>query len=352
MTEDEKQRIFQTLDCGDKRYYVYALCTDDGPFYIGKGAGERVLQHMEAAELAAESVQSDDTLSEEEKNMRIRALSEKIQTILDNKQQLIHVIIKWGLSEHEAFMCESSLINLLNFNLFEGKKIKHLTNIVNGHASNAEKASVADQKTCARTLEQFLQECALQERDISGIKEDVAFIKINSTYGNCRDKNGLPDIEKVRDCVAGTWEIAKWRQKKIKYVFALYRGRVVGIFHVNRISSSLGEAYAEGLLGFPSFPPEDRKMDRLVSQFATIESAHQVLSSKDYAKFEEKLKKTDKNKQEKPKDIVLSEWRKRIYFIFDNEIIPDDLKCYQNCILTKKTNSDYFKGQSTVLYNF
>ena len=63
LNKDEKGRIFKTMECGKKRYYVYALCTEDGPFYIGKGTADRVMQHLEAANLAENSIKSNDTLS-------------------------------------------------------------------------------------------------------------------------------------------------------------------------------------------------------------------------------------------------------------------------------------------------
>ena len=43
MTPEENKRIEDTLGIGPSSYYVYALCTDSGPFYIGKGKGLRRL---------------------------------------------------------------------------------------------------------------------------------------------------------------------------------------------------------------------------------------------------------------------------------------------------------------------
>lgn len=112
MKPEEEERVVKTLETGHEKHYVYALCTHDGvPFYIGKGCGRRVLDHRDAAEQAKESIASDDSLSDVEKARKIEELTEKLKTIL-NEPNLQMVIIKWGLTEGEAFMCESALINL------------------------------------------------------------------------------------------------------------------------------------------------------------------------------------------------------------------------------------------------
>ena len=66
MDEQEKKRVFQTLSGGGTRndnFYVYALCSGNVPFYIGKGRGERILNHETCALMAKESIEADDTLS-------------------------------------------------------------------------------------------------------------------------------------------------------------------------------------------------------------------------------------------------------------------------------------------------
>ncbi len=196
-----------------------------------------------------------------------------------------------------------------------------------------------------------------QVKDISGIKiskkVNVAFIKINANYKKCLNEAGNPDMNRVRECAAGTWPIAEKRRKEIEYVFALQEGMVVGIFHVKDVKV-VGDAYAadKAMPGFPSFPPEARKMDRWVSQFESLAAAKQALSPDDYDEFEKRLTKLDANKQERSKERVLSQWREKVYFIFDDEIIPDDLKAFENCILTRDGKMDYFKSQWPVLFNF
>ena len=176
MTIEEENRLVQTLDSGVNRYYVYALCKQDGtPFYIGKGCGNRVLNHENVAQLAKDTIDADDTLTEAEKAEKLAKQTEKIRIIIQQDVNPLKVIIKWGPSEQEAFMCESSIINLLGFMSGKDISLAALNKMVKGHASKQEKDSVADVKTKARSIESFLNEVAIPERGIEEIDRRVAF---------------------------------------------------------------------------------------------------------------------------------------------------------------------------------
>lgn len=346
MTEDERKRVFQTLAEGKNKYYVYALC--DGkkvPFYIGKGTGARVEQHIADADVIMRMV---------EENNPPAKVSDKIKRLIAERGAVQCVIIKWGLSENEAFMCESALMNLLEF--FRDVKIEQLTNIANGHASEAEKNSVADISTKARTLQQFLEECAIQSRELEEVRigdrvPHVAFIKINELYRECLNENGEADPEKVEEVTRAMWPLGQGRQD-LEYVFALYHQRVVGVFHVAFISEPVCDVYkTEGKLpNFPKFPPALRQIDKWKAQFATVDEAREKLNSSEFELFyNDLLKKVDKRENQTPQT-VLKNHRTRVYFQFD-DYVPQELQGFRDCIITDSNRPTHFSGRNPVVFN-
>ncbi len=349
ITKEEEGRIVQTLITPANKYYVYALCKRDRtPFYIGKGSGARVLQHRDAAQQAKESIESDGTLTGEEKEEKISELTKKLQTILDENTDLQMLIIKWGLTENEALMCESALINLLEFT--KETTVEELTNIVNGHASKAEKETSSDVKTKARTLERFLKECAIPERAIDGIREKVVFVKIHEFYPKCINREGLADNEKVKECVRGNWTIDRNRRDKIRYIFALYRRRVVGVFRIRRVSREVGEEYHFGLKGFPVFPEAERVLDRNIARFSSMKDAKKNLDPNSFNALKAFLK-SKRTATRRTDNAVLSKLRTRIYFEIDDNI-PEELAQFRDCLLKKEGNKGFFAGQYPIRYNF
>ena len=78
-------------------YYVYALTDprDNKIFYIGKGINNRIFQHEEKLDNSNKS--------------------NRIKEILSSGNKIKKLIISYGLSEKEAFVAESALINIMNY---------------------------------------------------------------------------------------------------------------------------------------------------------------------------------------------------------------------------------------------
>lgn len=133
--------------------YVYALCNERGiPFYIGQGQGARLLGHEKEVERKIQSGASYNDLGAKHKAICKAGLG------------LRRVIIKWGLTKQEALMCESALINFVEYVAAGSGKVISLTNKSDGHSSDPEKMSRAGDKTVARTLDDFVRECGAEER--------------------------------------------------------------------------------------------------------------------------------------------------------------------------------------------
>lgn len=368
LTVEERKRLDITLSETNpaRKFYVYALCDRGVPFYIGKGEGLRVLAHENDAQ-AMQLVQDNiaDLLCErggltpEEEARYKRILTEKLSQIRDSKARgdFSSVIIKWGLTSAEAFMCESALINLLR--TLEGKSVLPLTNLVNGHASDAEAKSVANVKTAARDIPTFLSECAVATRELSELKDlgyegRVAIVRINQLYPRCI-VDGKVNPDYVKDCTRGAWTIADWRLDSLKYLIALYRSRVVGIYRITRVSEGLhAEWHKSRLLDFPTFPENQRTLDRIVAQYASREEADEALAAAGKPTVGEMIAaSTRQTKLLYPE--TEKEWtstHSRIYFSVD-DVIPEDLASFRNVLLQKRDaegNLRILNEQSALTY--
>lgn len=340
MTNENIERCVQALRSGGERnkYYVYMLCRSTGqPFYVGKGQERRMWDHeTEAREVLAE-IENNDTLSEEEKQAKRLEVYEKLRIINEEGDGIKRVIIKWGLEEHEAYMCESALINALGL-LAREEIVNRLANRVNGHASKAEKSNPADIKTIARTDEAFLQQCAIKQRAIEDLGDiRVVLININELYEQCLDENGTPNRDKVKDTVRAFWKKEN-KHAQAQYVFALYRQRVVGIFHIVELKT-IAQGRAGNFLDYPSYPEHARRMDTLKSRAATLEEAREILTQTEYEELVADLQNwrpaTDPSR-------TYSNFQNRIYYNLD-ENVPERVLAFENCIPTKDGSTDFIR---------
>ena len=84
-------------------YYVYRLVDPRSghTFYVGKGKGERVFQHVNDARKLKDK-------NEDEISLKIAQINDIVK---DGTQHVIHIIQRWGLSEKEALEVEAALID-------------------------------------------------------------------------------------------------------------------------------------------------------------------------------------------------------------------------------------------------
>jgi hypothetical protein len=193
--------------------YVYALFDplEKRPFYIGKGRGNRIFQHVEGA------IQDDKESNKYETIREIRSRQ--------LKNRVIHTIIRHGMTDEVAFEVESALIDLAN------KTGAILTNEVTGHNS-IEKGmmSVDDiiRKYNAQPLDKLLH--------------SVVIININKKYKLIRDEvlqvnTKYSGKDLIYESVKRAWVMGK-RRENVDFVLAEYRGIIVEVYEVIEVNNN------------------------------------------------------------------------------------------------------------------
>src|ERR1041384_6344954 len=182
-------------------FYVYLLIhpETDQVFYVGKGIGNRIFAHLNAA-------LADETLSD--KLDRIRAIHAK-------GLEVRHVVHRHGLTEKEAIEVEAALIDYIG--------LTELTNQVQGYKSDDR-----GRMTVAEVIAKY-------EAPIAVIKEPVILIIVNQFF-----KRGMSDKE-LYEITRGKWAMGT-RRNKAKYAFAVYKGIIREVYEIERwLPISVGE---------------------------------------------------------------------------------------------------------------
>lgn len=353
LSKTQIDRIVTTLGDGADSYYVYMLCDSSThqPFYIGKGKGGRVWQHEETKEelentiKKIEDIIKNESLSDTDrntlnKNLNILKLEKESSTTqkfdkieeLKNKERFEKVIVKWGLTEHEAFMAESSLINMYNYM----HKDKPLTNEINGHMSKKEKENISHETTY-RTVDEFLNNCAIEQYDVSDIKYKVEFVFIGDSWQECKD--AFKDDEyaqkaAIKECARAAWSISPKAFDAICnnysniYLFALYKSQVVGTYSILSCPTrrcDLSDEYIEKK--FPKYPIATRELEKKYTKeflkttlFEDAEAEcklNPALSNEDLYKVIG-INGTIKNKQK-----AFDSWKDRVFFELEDVTLDD-----------------------------
>ena len=174
------------------QYYVYFLQDprDNNVFYVGKGVGNRVFNHVEVA--LAEDLISDKL--------------DVIRDIANSGYKVKHYILRHGLSEQEAFEIEAALIDFVGVN--------NLSNLQGGHYSSDYGIKTSDEIIAMYRSEDLLT------------NEPIMLININRLY----DRK-MTDVE-LYDATRKSWVVGI-RREKVRYVIATYRGLTREIYKVH-----------------------------------------------------------------------------------------------------------------------
>lgn len=172
-------------------YYVYVLKDPRNSeiFYIGKGVGNRIFQHLLCA---VETEWQTDKLN-------------LIREIQSTGKQVEHYILRHGLKEEEALMIESACIDLIGLN--------NLTNAVKGHHSWDEGL---------KTIDEIIQHYDAKNIIIT---EPAIIININRKYRRFMSDDDLYNATR------SAWKLGM-KKNKAQYVIASYRGLVREVYKI------------------------------------------------------------------------------------------------------------------------
>lgn len=174
-------------------YYVYLLIDPESNqvFYVGKGVGNRIFAHINAA------------LKEETPGDKL----DKIRAIRSNGLEVTHIVHRHGLTEKEAFEVEAALIDFIG--------LSGLTNQVQGYNSDDR-----GQMTVGEVVSKY-------QAPAAEITEPVILITVNRLY-----RRGM-SAEMLYEITRGKWVIGT-RRNKAEYAFAVYKGVIREVYEIER----------------------------------------------------------------------------------------------------------------------
>ncbi len=201
----EKIKYFSNEVIKELKYYVYRLVDprNGETFYVGKGKGNRVFAHVNCSLSDYHGV---NYLFKDEDSYNLKI--DRIRNIINDGLEVIYIIQKYGLEERDAFIIESTLIDVYSIDNL-------LTNKIKGFDSDKGPIN-------ALTLERNL---ALKEYEDSIDNPEYMIIKIKEYYLSQR---GYSIYETVRSA----WKLNVEKARKYKYVLAVIDGIVREVFEV------------------------------------------------------------------------------------------------------------------------
>jgi hypothetical protein len=168
--------------------YVYIDPRNGKPFYIGKGTGNRLFEHLKDK-------------SEIEKVARIAEIRRS------GKEPRIE-ILRYGLSDSEAHLVEAAAIDLI------GKA--RLTNRMSGHHESS-----FGRITSQRVISM------LTARKIK-VQHKAILITINKLYRSDMSPEELYEVTR------GIWRVGEPNRNKVEFAMALYQGIVLEVYRIKQ----------------------------------------------------------------------------------------------------------------------
>ena len=184
---------FSNAVCERIGYYVYILKDprNDSIFYVGKGKGNRLFQHVQCA---LENATDNDKYN-------------LIREIHKDGKEVEHFILRHGLEEKLSLEIESTIIDLLG--------IENLTNSVKGHDT---------WERGLKTVDEVFQH---YDAKVVTFDEPCIIININRLY-----TRGI-SAQKLYDSTRASW-IVGTKRDRAKFAIASYRGLVREVYEIEK----------------------------------------------------------------------------------------------------------------------
>lgn len=204
--------MFSKDVCNKIGYYVYRLVDprNGQTFYVGKGINNRVFDHVGYAEKLLEE-ESDESKTEIEKILKLST----IHAIKDAGLEVIHIIQRWGMTEDEAFLVESAVMDC-----FPG--------LTNAQAGHDDEHGVIN----CNTLQVSLSSKEFEEPENI---ENFMIIKVKQSI--------VEDRRSRYEATRRSWKINPNEASKHPYILSVTDGIVKEIYYANK-----WEKVTEGIL--------------------------------------------------------------------------------------------------------
>lgn len=186
-------------------YYVYCLVDPRNQkiFYIGKGSGNRVFAH------AYDAINSNDH------SLKLETIREIHESHLDVQ----YYILRHNLTDKEAYIVESTLIDMLTYSAFNRESI--LTNIANEHHQWDEGI---------KTIEELNSTYDCRPIDVPH-DGSILLVSLNKSYK--AHAMGIYKRPNIYEATRKYWRIGRNRPQKIRYVLGVYHGIVRSVIKVD-----------------------------------------------------------------------------------------------------------------------
>ncbi len=206
----EEISSFSPEVCAELNYYVYRLVDprNGQTFYVGKGKNNRVFAHAKCALKDYKDVDYCQDQDDEE-NLKYKTIRE----IRDAGLEVIYIIQKYGLSERDALVVESVLIDVYSIE-------RELTNKIKGFASSEPANAITLQKALA--AEEYVDSVTNPKYMIIKVK-DYWLSQRKDRYEctryawkvNPREANKYPYVLSVTDgIVREVYKVAEWHYRE------------------------------------------------------------------------------------------------------------------------------------------